>query len=200
MSTYVGLAEAKTFLFPRAADDIAEFDTEIISLLPVVDGMIDEKCNRTFHITGTASVPIEKLYEGNGLNYIAIDDVLNIYELKIDDIATVSSEYYLWPYNKHPKQEIRLVSSVFTTSTAGPNVKISARWGYSEDLPEGIRTLVMMLLRNILLHGERFRQIYYRSSIATPEGSPPTNTKPEGTYLWTSDMKAIAALYHKGNL
>jgi len=185
---FLRLDDVKEFLFPGAGEDDSSYDAEIVSLIPIVQAIIETKCNRKFE-----SYTATYTYLGNNKSYLPIDDLLVLDSITVDDKALDEDEYYLYPLNEMPKQEVRLANGVFYKDSV---ITITGMWGYSQTVPEEIKLLAMMLIRQLLFLGMRFKEVKERGGIANPEGEPP-NRSPEGYVLWTEDMKEIINRYKR---
>jgi len=86
-----------------------------------------------------------KLYDGDGEDSTIIDDCIEITGVEISEVAT---DYLKYPSNKLPTTTIRLESGVFTKGDQ--NVAVTAKWGYSEEVPSDIELAATTLASLII--------------------------------------------------
>lgn len=115
---------------------------------------IDQYTDRNFLADKTAST---RLYDGNDRNQLVIDDCVDVTKVEVGNDAWgdtfsevdegVSSGYYLRPTNYSqeglPIRKVLLRSRIWIKGIA--NHRITAKWGYSEDVPADISFVATVL-------------------------------------------------------
>ena len=105
-----------------------------------------------------------RYFDGNGQREIIVDNFITItnlqilaYEGGIDDVDFSLTEgkgndYVTFPYNCTPKYKICLEpsSSASNFEKGKKRIKITAKWGYSEDTPADISTAATLMVTDIL--------------------------------------------------
>jgi len=138
----------------------SSFVGQIEQWIEDMEAYIDMKTGRNF-IADT--VATKRIFDGSGDGVLLIDDAVEVTEVKIgtDDPLVVGDsgeddEYYLYPNNTLPKTRIRLLSGRFPKW--GPQgVAVTAKWGYSVNVPADIRNACTVLVAGIInysLHAE----------------------------------------------
>jgi len=190
--SYISLADAKAFLFPRETTPPETLDAFITVQLDAVDAIIDSHCGQSFALSATET----KYYDGEGKPYLFIDPLNSLTSIKYryswdpetwndiseDDLILIGSPIY--------KLELKPTSSSVLSFPSGTqNIKIEGIWGYGE-VPEPIKTVAKILLLKLVLKSEQFRTIYYKDSLAS-EGVPPVA---EGN-LWDPTLERLIEPY-----
>jgi len=150
MKGYTSIANIQNYLLTNI--DLA-FQPKVEKWIESIEAYIDNQTCRNF-IADT--VATEKSYDGNGLHELLIDDCISITSLEIkttdgdvilDDLVE-GTDYFLEPSNELPKQSIRLYGYIFNRGIQ--NVKVTAKWGYSADVPADIEHSATVLVSNII--------------------------------------------------
>lgn len=123
----------------------SSFYAQIDDWIAQAEKYIDNETARNFIADSVASA---KLYDGNGSSSLLIDDAVSISEVKIDDDVIPTDEYYLYPANETPKNEIFLEGSRFYRGNQ--NISISGKWGFSSAVPEDITFAATVIVANII--------------------------------------------------
>lgn len=139
--------------------DIAEyFEPRVSEWIANVEKFIDQVTGRHSFIADTEAVA--RYYDGNAKRELITDDFVEITEVKLgtdDDADTFDdederTEYLLYPNNagieKRPYNSIKLISQIFPSGDQ--NIKITARWGYSEEVPSDIKLVATKLVSEII--------------------------------------------------
>ena len=118
-------------------------DRDLDDIILMVQQYIENKTNRIFSACSVASA---RYFDGNGDDTMDIDECIEITKVENGDdyygdtfteiLTTGDTRYYTEPYNELPIESIRLRGGLWTPGKK--NVKITARWGYSEEVPDDI--------------------------------------------------------------
>lgn len=130
------------------------FYTQIRDWAIQVEAYIDLKTGRNFKADATAAA---RLFDGDGSQSILIDDCVSIDEVKVDGEVVSSDDYYLYPSNETPKTKIVLASGRFAAGRQ--NVKITAKWGYSVEVPDDIRAVATAFVAGIINFSDRSNSV-----------------------------------------
>jgi hypothetical protein len=194
---YLELEAAKAYLFPRGSAP-TDVDTAILSVLPSIEKIIDEKTGRNFDIAGTAAI---RYFDGDGTASLWIDDCTTVTKVEYNSGSYTSptwteigtDHWITWPYNSiTPIHHIELVNYTSGFPKFSQSVRITATWGWKE-VPEPVQYLAKQLLWKTLMRSEQFRSLYYQDSLAASGAQLPSY----GGEIWDADMDMIARLYLK---
>jgi hypothetical protein len=150
MKGYTSIANIQNYLLTNI--DLA-FQPKVEKWIESVEAYIDNQTGRNFVADTVASI---RSYDGNGLQELLIDDCIEITKLEIkttdgdvilDDLVA-GTDYFLEPSNELPKQSIRLYGYRFNKGIQ--NIKVTAKWGYSEEAPADIEHSATVLAANII--------------------------------------------------
>lgn len=118
-------------------------DRDLDDIILMVQQYIENKTNRVFRACSVASV---RYFDGNGDDTLPIDECIAITKVENGDdyygdtfteiLSTGDTRYYIEPYNELPIEALRLRGELWTLGKK--NVKITAQWGYSEEVPDDI--------------------------------------------------------------
>ena len=118
-------------------------DRDLDDIILAVQQYIENKTNRIFSACDVASA---RYYDGNGDDTLDIDECVEITKVENGDdyygdtfteiLSTGDTRYYTEPYNELPISRLRLRGGLWTLGKK--NVKITAEWGYSVDVPDDI--------------------------------------------------------------
>jgi hypothetical protein len=99
-----------------------------------------------------------KLYDGNSANSLPIDDCIEVTKVEqgngslgqsTDQWTEIESgDYALYPANETPKEEIKLFGTLFSRGLQ--NVRVTAKWGYSAEVPDDIKAVATVLVSGII--------------------------------------------------
>ena len=118
------------------------FQPQVLEWIEQMSQYIEQESGR-FFIADTDAT--EKLYDGDGEDSTIIDDCIEITGVEISEVAT---DYLKYPSNKLPTTTIRLESGVFIKGDQ--NVAVTAKWGYSEEVPANISFACVVLVSGII--------------------------------------------------
>lgn len=141
----------------------AGFSAQINDWIESVERYIDQYTNRNFIADASAS---PRSYDGNSRQALMIDDCIAVTEVKVgndqwgDSQSVVGNtggdRYYTLPTNnvadKVPINKIGLRTRIFTAGHA--NHTITAKWGYSENVPKDIEFAATVLVAGIVNHSQ----------------------------------------------
>lgn len=145
------LHSIKTYFRPQVEDWIARMEK-----------YVEKQTGRVFIADAVAS---EKLYDGNGKIQLFLDECISVSKLTIDDTEISSSDYLLYPANETPKTRIKLKDDAgLLFDKDEQNIKVEAKWGYSEECPADIGFATMILVVGIInFSGEMAGEIKSKS-------------------------------------
>lgn len=119
------------------------FQSRVISWVEEISKYIEQTTGRRF-----IAEPLIKKYDGKGDSSLFIDEVVEINQVKINDVIIPSENYLLYPANELPKTRIQLMKNSFTKGEQ--NVEITGRWGYSVVCPLDISLAATILVVGII--------------------------------------------------
>lgn len=82
-----------------------------------------------------------------------VNEFIEIDTLTVDDVVVSEDEYLVYPANTTPKNRIRLTDDYFYKDDQ--NIEISAKWGYSEEVPEDITLATTIMVVGIIGYAAR---------------------------------------------
>jgi hypothetical protein len=124
------------------------FKTQVNEWILAMEEYIDKYTGRSFVSDESAS---DRYFDGNCSKVLYIDECVEITEIEVDGQILASSDYVTMPYNKKPIRSIKFKDSVFQLWTKGEkNVRISAKWGYSENVPAPIKFVATVLASGVV--------------------------------------------------
>jgi hypothetical protein len=115
-----------------------------------VEQFIDHMTGRNFIADSEASI---RKYNGSGEAEQVIDDCIEITKVEVGtDLVTeiLSTEYYSIPANTEHKNRIRRKYNVFPSGIQ--DVAVTAKWGYSTEVPADISFAATVIVAGILNH------------------------------------------------
>lgn len=139
IKNYCSVADIENYLLIEID---AGFESQIEEWIEAMENYIDKETGRNFKADTIAS---ERLYDGDGSTSLYIDDCIEITKVEVDDEEI---EYYAYPANELPKIKLELEDDIFTRGKQ--NVAITAKWGYSADVPKAIEFACMVLVAGII--------------------------------------------------
>ena len=120
------------------------FEEQVEEWIEQAEAFIERETGRVFIADTETS---ERLYDGDNDTILFIDDCISISKVEVNDIEI---EVYPYPANYTPTT--RIISS--TRFTKGKqNVKVTAKWGYSESVPADIKQATTMLVAGFIDKG-----------------------------------------------
>jgi len=135
------------------------FDTQIDNWIEGVENIIDQITNRNFKADSSASA---RLFNGDGTPELLIDECVEVTLVEVGNdgygssFTTVASSgsdrYFTLPNNhtvkKQPIHKIELSARDFVCGTQ--NNRITAKWGYSAEVPKDIEFVATVLVAGII--------------------------------------------------
>ena len=155
---YVTLSEVK------AASDIrndTRFDARIGTLIEAASATIDQMCNRPEGFLAQ-SVASAKLYAGSGRDSLMISECVEVtlVEIKRSGTWTALSDWAAFAgdskapvYDSLPYTGVLADAASFDASRF-PNVRVTARWGYSDTLPPQVEEAALIFVSRWLKRGQ----------------------------------------------
>jgi len=140
MPSYTTIEEIENYLKEEIESGQEE---QVEKWIEAMSDYIEKKTGRVF----TKSETEERLFDGVGLRELVIDDLLEIEKIEVSDAEMDLDDYYLYPANDLPKT---LIKGSFPEGEQ--NIKITGKWGYSEEVPENIKFACSVLVAGILQH------------------------------------------------
>ena len=154
MKGYTQIENIENYLLTEIREN---FQYQINEWIENAENYIDKKTGRNF-IADT--IPLERSYDGDGTSELLIDDCVSIEKIEIKTTSgdiiynnlQPGIDYFLEPANEIPKQSIRL-KGIFPKGIQ--NIKITAKWGYSEEVPKDIKFATTVLVANIVSYSNQ---------------------------------------------
>lgn len=134
-------------------------NSSLQEIIVAVQQYIDNYTGRNFKADCTASA---KVYDGNNDQYLNIDDCISITKVEVGDMYGDSfteiassgiDRYFTYPANELPINKLFLRSRVFNYGIQ--NIRITAKWGYTEEVPDDISWVATFLSSSIYKTGEQ---------------------------------------------
>jgi hypothetical protein len=122
--------------------DVA-FESEVEEWIEAMENYINKETGRVF--IADANVSVRK-FDGDGDPYILIDDCVAITKVEIDDEE--NTDYLTYPANSLPITMLKLDDDKF--SRGNQNVEVTAKWGYSVNVPADIKLATVILVAGII--------------------------------------------------
>ena len=134
------------------------FAAQVEDWIAAMEAYVDNITGRNFIADSVAS---QRVYDGDNTTSLIIDDCVQITSVQIGseaalnkDESDVDDDYYIYPLNILPKTGIRLVNGYFP-SWPPQTVKVTAKWGYSVEVPADIKHAVTLLVAGIINFGNQ---------------------------------------------
>ena len=136
----------------------ANFEATVEGWIAVIEQYIEKETGRVFKADTTAS---KRYFDGNYSNEIYIDECISVSELLIKDVLgntlynlVKDTHYLVYPYNELPIRKLMAKSynvlGFLTFPKGQKNIELTAKWGYSESVPDGIKFATMVLTTGIV--------------------------------------------------
>jgi hypothetical protein len=125
------------------------FPSQVSDWIAKIEDFIDAYTGRNFKADTTASA---RLFDGHGTNSLVIDDCVEISKVEygisspLTEIA--SGDYLKYPANVLPITKLMLRNSNFPQDLQ--NVSITAKWGYSVNVPADIEFVATVFAAGVI--------------------------------------------------
>lgn len=146
------------------------FSTQIDAWIQEMTAYIEKETGRVFLADENSS---DRLFEVRGRdsedigrgtrtpNDVIIDDAVDVVSVKLidsDDSETEISRNKIktYPANSTPITRLQVISDATTQLSVGfQNIKVNAKWGYSEDVPLDIKFACTVLTAGVIQHSQK---------------------------------------------
>jgi len=181
MTDYVTTAEVKAIAQHALASDDDTYDTIIASLITRASRLVDRLTRREDNAYDAPATGTVRYFDGEGGLYQAIDECISVSAVSIRQTSGTttwtdleSTDYREWPYN-YSDQSVPIMrldmdrrqGSYSTWPTGRQAVKVTAKWGYSDDPPPIIEQAV---IAQVIRWFKRGQQMYTDSSMMAAAG------------------------------
>lgn len=139
MSKYTTIEKIENYLLTEID---SSFESEVEYWIEVMSSYIEKETGRTFIADEEASI---RVYDGTGKDMIIIDDAIEIESVAVDDEEI---DFLSYPANTIPKTAVRTETGYFTKGKQ--NIDVSAKWGYSEEVPKDIEFVCTVFVSGII--------------------------------------------------
>lgn len=130
----------------------ASFSSQITEWIKAVSEFIRLETNRDWLADGSAT---PRYFNGNGYQDLRIDDFIGTPVVEVgEDFGTglvTTTDFVSDPINETSKHTIILKNTDFPKGVQ--NVKVTAKWGYAEAVPEDIKQVATILASALVLAG-----------------------------------------------
>ena len=142
---YCIISQIENYLLHTVED---YFKPQVNEWIAQMENFIDQETSRNFIADSSDS---ERIYDGTGKVNLFLDECISISKLTIDSDVISDSYYYLYPINELPITRIKLSSDSSLSFTQDEqNIKVEAKWGYSEVCPSDISFATVVLVAGII--------------------------------------------------
>ena len=132
----------------------AIFHDQLDDWIAMMETHINKTTGRNF-IADT--VATEKLYDGNGENELLVDDFIGTPTIEINGVALDSDQYLVYPANTEKKNILKRVSGGIW-SKDDQSIGVTAKWGYSAEVPNDIIFATTVLVAGIINYSSKDSQ------------------------------------------
>lgn len=147
MKEYTDIESVENYLLLDVSE---EFEDQITEWIKSASAYVKQKTNRDWIADENATA---RSFNGNGKCYLNIPECIEIDEVEIGEnfgVGLVETEdYVVDPDYQLPIRKIVLKDGYFDRGIQ--NVKITAKWGYAEEVPEDIKWATTVLVAGIVL-------------------------------------------------
>lgn len=127
----------------------ASFESKVQQFIDAVTTYIERYTGRKFSVDEEASA---RIFDGDGSDEIYIDDADEITKVEVSygfgSEFTEVTDYYTYPSNTKPITKIILPYTYFWEGNQ--NVKVNAKWGYGENVPDDLSFAATILVAGII--------------------------------------------------
>lgn len=125
------------------------FYTQIDSWIASMEKFIDNYTDRNFKADSVASA---RVYDGDNTDELLIDECIEVIKLEIGENNTNVTKYFTYPANASargvPIHKIRMEDATFPCGLQ--NNRVTAKWGYSANVPDDIMFATTVFVSGIL--------------------------------------------------
>ncbi|XOB41795.1 MAG: hypothetical protein ACKKMS_00125 [Candidatus Nealsonbacteria bacterium] len=139
LKNYCEIEDIENYLLTEI--DVA-FESQVERWIEAMERHIDKETGRNFKADEESSV---RKFDGDGEQDLFIDDCIEVEKIEVDG---AEKEHWLYPSDELPYTKVILKDSVFTKGNQ--NIEITAKWGYSEDVPADIEFACTVLVAGII--------------------------------------------------
>jgi len=132
----------------------AIFHDQLNDWIAMMETHINKVTGRNF-IADT--VATEKLYDGNGEDELLVDDFIGTPTIEINGVELASDQYLIYPANTEKKNIIKRVSGSIWAED-DQSIGVTAKWGYSEEVPNDIIFATTVLVAGIINYSSKDSQ------------------------------------------
>ena len=155
MSSYTDKSTVEKYLDVTLDANQTSF---VVNAIAGVEDFINNYCKRKFDTAGATAT--KKLYDGNGLEGIVVDDFIEITSLSIDGVDVDIDDLFLYPANEDTKYLIELKNTLpkssrnlggqyFIFDVGQQNVEVEAKFGFKA-IPDAIKLVATRLAGALL--------------------------------------------------
>jgi hypothetical protein len=148
MRQYTTIAKVEAYLLIDIAED---FKDNVTRWIESVSKHIETYTGRVF-IADAEDEESVRRFDGTGTDTVVIDDAVEITELStvVDGFedAIDADDFVAYPANALPVTKLKLIGAVFPRYPQ--SVRVEARWGYSDTVPEDIEHAATVLIAGII--------------------------------------------------
>lgn len=149
---YCDVADIEAYILTEVLDS---FKPNVLNWIAQIEEHIERVTDRVFIADTVAS---DRYYDGNGGSEQFIDECVEISSVVVydenyaeDSTPVENTDFFSFPYNTTPKYSLILKPTSDAEFLRGiHNVKVSAKWGYSVNVPAPIRFATMVLVAGIV--------------------------------------------------
>ena len=124
----------------------AIFHNQLDDWIAMMETHINKVTGRNFIADTETS---EKLYDGNGEDELLVDDFIGTPTVEINGVELASDQYLVYPANTEKKNIIKRVSGSIWAKD-DQSIGVTAKWGYSEEVPHDIIFATTVLVAGII--------------------------------------------------
>ena len=130
------------------------FHDQLDDWIAMMETHIDKVTGRNF-IADTETT--EKLYDGNGEDELLVDDFIGTPTIEINEVELASDQYLVYPANTEKKNILKRVSGSIWAKD-DQSIGVTAKWGYSEEVPHDIIFATTVLVAGIINYSSKDSQ------------------------------------------
>ena len=144
---YCSVEDVSNYLLLEIADD---FEPQVEQWIQGISAHIEKVTGIDWLADTTANA---RLFNGNGCNMLNVGNFIGTPVVEFgDDYAenfVATTNFVTVPFNGNAKTDILMKDEVVPHGTM--NVRVTAKWGYAEEVPDDIRHACVVLVSGIVL-------------------------------------------------